>query len=141
MHNLPRALSVLICKDPMRAISETLSKKKFRASRGGEGLLRSLTFSARPPLPHFFHAPAAGDTGTPLFKILDPPLHIEHMHACPPHYRYRYHAYTSSYLIPTCVGARQLHHVCSLHWYCRNYIIITSLLNHSYIIMTSLTLL
>ena len=74
MHNFTKSTSSTDLQRPISGPFIMLSKKKFALRVGGGATLQPDFFS--PPPPHFFHAPAAGDTGTPLFKILDPPLYL-----------------------------------------------------------------
>ena len=86
MHNFTKSTSSTDLQRPHESYSwpfKKLSNKYFRASRGGRGCFVARLFS--PTLSRFFLAPAAGDTGTPLFNILDPPLCIVHKHKTLPH--------------------------------------------------------
>ena len=86
MHNFTKSTSSTYLQRPHESYSwpfKELSNKYFCASRWGRGCFVARLFS--PTLSRFFHAPAAGDTGTPLFKILDPPLCIVHKHKTLPH--------------------------------------------------------
>ena len=76
MHNFTKSTSSIDLQRPHESYSwpfKKLSNKNFALCTGVGAALQP-DFSAPPP--HFFHAPAAGDTGTPLFKILDPPLQL-----------------------------------------------------------------
>ena len=86
MHNFTKSTSSTDLQRPHESYSwpfKKLSNKYFRASHRGRGRFVARLFS--PTLSRFFHAPAAGDTGTPLFKIVDPPLCIVHKHKTLPH--------------------------------------------------------